>query len=59
MKSTKDTQNKPSRGKQTLVRSGETGKVELSEDELRDVSGGCCTGEHLTIGSATAGAGAG
>ena len=45
---------KTSAGKKTpaardsLVKSGQTGKVELSEDELKDVSGGFDAGKHST-----------
>jgi bacteriocin-like protein len=31
----------------SLIKGGKTGKIELSEDELTEVSGGCCTGQHI------------
>jgi hypothetical protein len=33
----------------TLIKGGKTGKIELSEDELKDVSGGCASGKHLEV----------
>ena len=31
------------------IKNNKTEKAELSEDELKDVTGGCCSGNHMTV----------